>query len=448
MLGVKKRNPAAKWVLPVIVDPPDTICVQIKVPREAYHIAAFRGALLNLSSAYKWSDDVDHTAKQVARVWRDVIDNITVCEDISRQGIEVDDDMAQFRQTGCVLEVQCANGDWETLYDPTDCIKDLVTKGSSQLSPAGSITEDTTVAECLIVAGNGKYIFPFSVSPGDTVVISASKGGWYGGDLTEHWYCPDGNQFVFGICAFGGDIAGSNGEMPSENFMRLIAEYDGVFYDAFDATFTIPDSATESDLVFQANDTNLTNNAGSVSFCAAVTHHAPVVVPPIDYSAYSWVIDMDLENVDYSYLWDVTDDNGNVPKGYVVGTGITSGDTGWIIGARLKLSLAGSAADIRVVDVETYTNFGDIVTGQGLRLVMEELVNHYDTTDTSVPVAGSWETGHFDSAAGYINVSPVSTVSFSLKLIGGVDAVSPHAESKIRKVTIAGNGAIPTLIHW
>jgi len=54
----------------------------LQVPNERFHIAAFRGALLDLASAYKWQDDPDHKAREVANVWKGVIANMSSdCED-------------------------------------------------------------------------------------------------------------------------------------------------------------------------------------------------------------------------------------------------------------------------------------------------------------------------------------------------------------------------------
>lgn len=79
-----RRNPPAKWTLPEVVNPLETMCVQIQVPKERFHIAAFRGALLNLASATQWADDPDHTAKDVANVWKAVINSMTeVCEGLT-----------------------------------------------------------------------------------------------------------------------------------------------------------------------------------------------------------------------------------------------------------------------------------------------------------------------------------------------------------------------------
>jgi len=71
-----RKNPPAKWVLPEVIDPPDRICVQLYIPNERFHIAAFRGALLDLASGYKWADDPEHKAREVALVWRTIINEM------------------------------------------------------------------------------------------------------------------------------------------------------------------------------------------------------------------------------------------------------------------------------------------------------------------------------------------------------------------------------------
>lgn len=93
-----RKNPPAVWTLPEVVDPPERRCMQIPVPDDPLHIAAFRGALLTLSSAYKWADDPAHTAKEVALVWRDIIDGLNWGCDMS------DFDVRQNDEEPCTLE--------------------------------------------------------------------------------------------------------------------------------------------------------------------------------------------------------------------------------------------------------------------------------------------------------------------------------------------------------
>lgn len=75
---MSRRNPPAKWILPEVIDPEERLCFQIEVPNDPMHIAAFRGALYNLTSARFWQDDPDHKALEVAAVWQDIWDEISM----------------------------------------------------------------------------------------------------------------------------------------------------------------------------------------------------------------------------------------------------------------------------------------------------------------------------------------------------------------------------------
>lgn len=121
-----RRNPPAKWVLPEIVNPPRTRCFVINVPDERFHIAAFRGAMLDLASAYKWADDPAHTARLVALIWKNVIVNMRDCPDPAdpNNGVILEDLMSQQIRlkpdNSCIIQMWCID-DWVDWYDPTNC---------------------------------------------------------------------------------------------------------------------------------------------------------------------------------------------------------------------------------------------------------------------------------------------------------------------------------------
>jgi len=100
-----RRNPKAKWVLPEVVNPEDRRCFTIPVPDDPQHIAAFRGALLNLCSAMNWQDDTEHTAKDVAAVWRTIYEEVEAC-------IMAVTDVRQNEELPCILEKQIDEGEY------------------------------------------------------------------------------------------------------------------------------------------------------------------------------------------------------------------------------------------------------------------------------------------------------------------------------------------------
>lgn len=60
------------YVLPDVVDPSETICFQVYVPDDQFHIAAFMGQLWELTRWYNWAKNDAHTAILVADVWKQI----------------------------------------------------------------------------------------------------------------------------------------------------------------------------------------------------------------------------------------------------------------------------------------------------------------------------------------------------------------------------------------
>lgn len=60
------------YILPLVIDPPRfSICIEI--PDDIYHIAAFWGALDQLTWSKNWQRDPDHKAAVVARIWETLL---------------------------------------------------------------------------------------------------------------------------------------------------------------------------------------------------------------------------------------------------------------------------------------------------------------------------------------------------------------------------------------
>jgi hypothetical protein len=65
--------PETGYMLPDVINPDDSVCVQVQVPNDFHHWLAFWGALDTLGYWYNWKRDDNQTGTQVAQVWRDVI---------------------------------------------------------------------------------------------------------------------------------------------------------------------------------------------------------------------------------------------------------------------------------------------------------------------------------------------------------------------------------------
>lgn len=66
-------NKDGGFPLPDVINPEETFCVTIEVPADRWHIAAFWGALQELTYWFNWQRDDDKKGTQAAQVWRDKI---------------------------------------------------------------------------------------------------------------------------------------------------------------------------------------------------------------------------------------------------------------------------------------------------------------------------------------------------------------------------------------
>jgi len=259
---VSRRNPPAKWVLPAVVDPPTSTCWKINVPDDRFHKAAFWGALLDLASAYKWQDDPAHTAKDVALVWRDVIENMVKCEPVvvMHGGIVEDFEMP--------IRVDCDCRVWVTCCDGTEV--ELATVGmiekpgqpgpDSPPPPPGGACETYHAT----FDAKSQWLLPATVYAGDVLTFSNAKGAGWDGAFAGIWRCPSGQTFFAGACI---GAPGPQGGDPasSQNHMQFVALIDGTYYPADTGVITVPGGVSNAQVVIQVNDSDLTDNSGSYS---------------------------------------------------------------------------------------------------------------------------------------------------------------------------------------
>lgn len=284
---MSKRNPRAKWVLPTVINPPKKICFQIQVPDEKYHIAAFLGALYNLTSAIFWSDDRAHTAKKVARVWQDIYDNISrqCATEFINTYVVLEDDMPFFRQICendiCYLEFECCPGEWIRLGNADQIpVGTQPGSGSPQPPPNGGIAN-----YCAQMLATNKFLIPTVLNAGDTISIQANGAGNGGASdpLPLRWYCVDGQDFFAGACG-GGTINSGLDPLPATPHFSMIINVGGTFYPLPAGLFTIPGGIINQPAYIQINDSNLADNSGGYQICVTIVNN----------QLGSWAVDLDL----------------------------------------------------------------------------------------------------------------------------------------------------------
>lgn len=287
---MSKRYPRARWTLPTTVNPSTSTGWCVPVPDDPFHKAAFLGALATLGSAWSWADDPSQPAKEVADVWRNIIDNLEPCPMLSDVRIRLNP--TDF----CTIQLSTdAGANWADVADLSDCanaaansiIDGRISDGSLSggLQPGGN--NGVISAQCydydVTLQGNGRWISPIPVQDGDTIQVTNVKGAWFDGVFSGIWKCADGHTFALGACLGGGQGTAGADPAPTLYHMNLIGQFgtSPAFFDAYNQAFTIPGGTPLSDLIFQANDSDLTDNQGSVTFHVQICKN-------------HWVVDFDL----------------------------------------------------------------------------------------------------------------------------------------------------------
>jgi len=257
-----RRNPPLRRTLPDEINPPKRLCFEVEVPDNKYHIAAFRGAILSLASAIGWQNDMAHTAKEVALVWRDVYDKIKLCQGENiNLGIDIEESEMNLRvdpDNPCIIQAWCIDH-WEEWFNASNCAPSAVAQPSGE----GEITVGTCKEWNVVLRGNDRWLLPVPVQGDYTIEVTEASGGW--NDGTPEWFCANGFTYILGACTTGS--GGTEGDpRPDLDHMRLLASIDGTFYDAIDNLIAVPSSVEDGTVEFQANDETLSDNGGSISF--------------------------------------------------------------------------------------------------------------------------------------------------------------------------------------
>lgn len=287
---MSRRFPPAKWTLPDVVNPPDSVCYVIHVPKNTYHIGAFLGALYNLTSARFWQDDPGHTALDVAKVWQDIFDGL-VATDCAGKPVPIfglgdeGDDMSALAEPYCRDDGSCGYhfrcdicGSWHDVATADDLLKATTSPGptTTQPQPGGG-----TVQNCLKMYANALLPIPLFVNTGDTILINSASGSWWDGgefDFGPLWREPNGNQFVGGLDV-GFPKSGVSGDaVTAANHMSIVAVIGATpDYVALPigTPVTVPSVGPNSQLFFMVNDdpTGIANNQGDCQVCYTITNN-------------------------------------------------------------------------------------------------------------------------------------------------------------------------------
>lgn len=273
------RNPPAKWVLPAVVDPPDSICITIPVPNDRQHIGAFWGALYNLTSARFWADDTAHTALAVARVWQNIYDALKPdsCDVPPIISIEEWEDTLSIceslRFENGKLQGLCC-GEWV----------DISGQGDSTLGgpgqPGGGADQPVQGGPPTCYHANSpaslQWLAPTTVSAGDVLTFSNFDGAAWDGvapfPLPGRWDCPNGQFFFGGECQAGSESLDGSDPLPTAPHMSLVTQIDGTWYSCL-SPVTVPGGVSNAQILVQLNDSGIGDNQGQYAFDCCVENN-------------------------------------------------------------------------------------------------------------------------------------------------------------------------------
>jgi len=223
---VKRTQPYSTIPIPATIDPAGRRCFVINVPDDPTHIAAFQGMLGKLATWQAWQADDAHSGKDLAAVWRTVLDNLESCVVINIRLKPTDFCMLQLTTDGGVT--------WSDVADLSDCAHAVAIDEIDQARQRGEIAgggqqpgDGTgTPLQCydydVQIFGNNRWHAPIQIEGGDIITVNNVEGAWWHGDVTHlDWNCPDGTYFGLGNC-FGTGYTDAGDPLPAELKMRLI----------------------------------------------------------------------------------------------------------------------------------------------------------------------------------------------------------------------------------
>lgn len=296
----KDGNNTLTYVLPDVIDPPEYVCVTLRIPKNKFHIMAFKGALWDLCNWWNWEKDDAHTATLVAQVWRKVFKSLRFEDCVTKQTdfIEAEIAMAIHVDCDCNVTVDCCDGTTKQLAT-TDMINQPGQPGggSPQPQPGGGCQSYS-----LSLTPSTMATAPTTVNAGDTVQVLNIAGSWNDGSGFTGWYCPDGLKF-FADCVPGSSVLNGGDPLPGSPYMQIVGVLNGTTYFNPFVVYTIPGGVVGGRVEFQANRPALTSAWGDITFDAKICNNA---TPPVanwcrfyDFTADAYAL---LVGGDFSYV--------------------------------------------------------------------------------------------------------------------------------------------------
>lgn len=224
--------------LPIVMNPPDSLCFLVRVPNDQGHLAAFFGAIHDLSNWTSWQRDALHQGKDAAAVWRDIYTSLVpqICNPPVITGSEVDLGSPLRIDCNCNVFVTCCDGTEKQILTSTQVqalIQGSAVNGAPQPTPGGGCQIYN-----LTINGGQLQIVPTTVSTGDTIQLTAATGASTQDGVG--WQCTDGEIYFAGSCV-GGGVTNGGAYVPTAKIGKPVLYLNGVYHDlTIGVPYTIP----------------------------------------------------------------------------------------------------------------------------------------------------------------------------------------------------------------
>lgn len=420
-----RKRPLARYVLPTIVNPADSICIQVLVPNDRYHIAAFMGQIYALASASQWQDDPAHTALEVAKVWWRVFNQLQHCDAVCHNsGVDegIENMIRQNPTNPCLLETSIDGTHWCAFADLSLCIPSPSQPGGGTPQPPAGGGQQCYNAR---MQASSKWLLPTLVNTGDVIAVTNAQGA--ASDGTVVWNCPNGALFQLGACIGSGSTSGGD-PLNTSPHMMLIAKIGSTYYPMYNTSLTVPGGVTDQQVTFQVNDSNLSDNYGDLTWNVCVTNNA--------LGTFTHTFDFTVSNGGFT---GASHNTNNAPT-WLAGLGWDSPDQTLGAGVSRQCLINRTGFSSRTLTSATmyYTTAGESgALQQDCNILFPDVGAAHGFFGNLVSAAN----GNFVSSGGF------SVTETSLAVMSSVSATNGatvcHAHITITKLVLSGLGADP-----
>lgn len=405
---INNQNPLP---IPDVIDPGETVCLQIDVPKSRAHVSLLYGALYNLTLWNSYDPDSAHSGKQLAALWRTALATLRTCSGAPVfAGIEEDFEMPLRVDCDCNVFVTCCDGTEKQILT-SEQVKAII-----QSQPGSGAPQPAPGGGCQSYDGQltapGRWLIPTPVNTGDVITMESISGATYD-SAGLLWLCPNGSQYFAGGCV-GGTLTDGTAPVPAAPLGSPVVKIGSNYYSLL-SPVTVGAGVVNTQPELLVNYPSSYSPTGTLTFTVQVCNNQS--------GTWTRVLDFTVSN----YAAIITPHNGSSgPRGlWTVGLG-------W---APNSGSGGSNPSDYIQFDSATFPSF--IVDSVSFQLA------------GNLPIGGYWQwfpNGSTDRTAVEATGSATHTITVTDAMTSffvGIDTRDGSVAPILQRITLSGHGAPP-----